>query len=77
MISTLEDHYSLLLSNTLRLTAPHRDSLDQRRDQTLVGLHKTTRYARVKVIPLTSDCQKILMSRIGVLPMRWAPGRGG
>ena len=34
------------------------------RDQTPVGLHKTTRFERVKVIPLASKCQKILKSRI-------------
>jgi integrase len=34
------------------------------RDRTPVGQHKTTRFERVKVIPLTSKCQKILKSRI-------------
>ena len=34
------------------------------RDQTPVGRHKTTRFERVKVIPLTSKCQEILKSRI-------------
>ncbi|MFH1615294.1 MAG: site-specific integrase [Planctomycetota bacterium] len=34
------------------------------RDQTPVGRHKTTRFERVKVIPLTSKCQKIMESRI-------------
>ena len=34
------------------------------RDQTPVGQHKTTRFERVKVIPLASKCQKILRSRI-------------
>jgi integrase len=34
------------------------------RDQTPVGRHKTTRFERVKVIPLTSKCQKILKPRI-------------
>ena len=34
------------------------------RDQTPVGKHKTTRFERVKVIPLTQKCQQILKSRI-------------
>ena len=34
------------------------------RDQTPVGRHKTTRFGRVKVIPLTLKCQKILKPRI-------------
>ncbi len=34
------------------------------RDQTPVGRHKTTRFERVKVIPLTRKCQKILKPRI-------------
>ena len=34
------------------------------RDQTPVGRHKTTRFERVKVIPLTSKCQEILKRRI-------------
>lgn len=34
------------------------------RDQTPVGKHKTTRFERVKVIPLTQTCQEILISRI-------------
>ena len=34
------------------------------RDQTPVGKHKTTRFERVKVIPLTQKCQEILKSRI-------------
>ena len=34
------------------------------RDRTPVGQHKTTRFERVKVIPLTSKCQRILKSRI-------------
>ena len=34
------------------------------RDQTPVGRHKTTRFERVKVIPLTSKCQEILKPRI-------------
>jgi len=34
------------------------------RDQTPVGQHKTTRFERVKVIPLASKCQKILKPRI-------------
>lgn len=34
------------------------------RDRTPVGKHKTTRYERVKVIPLTAECQKILAPRI-------------
>lgn len=34
------------------------------RDQTPVGKHKTTRFERVKVIPLTQECQEILSSRI-------------
>jgi len=34
------------------------------RDQTPVGQHKTTRFERVKVIPLTPKCQKILKPRI-------------
>lgn len=34
------------------------------RDQTPVGKHKTTRYERVKVIPLTAEPQKILAPRI-------------
>ena len=34
------------------------------RDQTPVGKHKTTRYERVKVIPLTRECQEILSPRI-------------
>jgi len=34
------------------------------RDQTPVGLHKTTRFERVKVIPLASKCQKLLKLRI-------------
>jgi integrase len=35
------------------------------RDETPVGKHKTTRFERVKVIPLASRCQKILNPRIG------------
>ncbi len=34
------------------------------RDQTPVGRHKTTRFERVKVVPLASKCQKILKPRI-------------
>jgi len=34
------------------------------RDHTPVGRHKTTRFERVKVIPLASKCQKILKPRI-------------
>jgi integrase len=34
------------------------------RDKTPVGKHKTTRFERVKVIPLTAECQKILKPRI-------------
>lgn len=34
------------------------------RDRTPVGQHKTARFERAKVIPLTSDCQSILNSRI-------------
>jgi integrase len=34
------------------------------RDQTPVGEHKTTRFERVRVIPLTLECQKTLSSRI-------------
>ena len=34
------------------------------RDQTPVGRHKTTRFERVKVIPLTSKCQEIMKPRI-------------
>ena len=34
------------------------------RDQTPVGKHKTTRFERVKVIPLTKKCQDVLKSRI-------------
>jgi integrase len=34
------------------------------RDQTPVGRHKTTRYERVKVIPLTAESQKILNAHI-------------
>ena len=34
------------------------------RDQTPVGKHKTTRFERVKVIPLTQKCQEILKPRI-------------
>jgi len=34
------------------------------RDQTPVGKHKTTRFERVKVIPLTAKCQEILKARI-------------
>ena len=34
------------------------------RDRTPVGQHKTTRFERVKVIPLTSKCQEILKPRI-------------
>jgi integrase len=34
------------------------------RDTTPVGKHKTTRFERLKVIPLTSECQEILKPRI-------------
>lgn len=34
------------------------------RDRSPVGKHKTTRFERVKVIPLTSECQKILLRRV-------------
>jgi integrase len=34
------------------------------REQTPVGKHKTTMYERVKVIPLTMECQKILIPRL-------------
>jgi integrase len=34
------------------------------RDQSPVGEHKTARFERIKVIPLTHECQKILMRRI-------------
>ena len=34
------------------------------RNQTPVGQHKTTQFERIKVIPLTSRCQKILNPRI-------------
>jgi integrase len=37
------------------------------RDGTPVGKHKTTRFERVRVIPLTSNCQKILASRLNSL----------
>jgi integrase len=40
------------------------------RDKTPIGYHKTTRFGRVKVIPLTKKCQEILKPRIQGLSSR-------